>query len=73
MARTIPAPNAQPKARDPFWLDHLPNPTPTCATCSPNCPRPNHSPEVEALLPTRLDPDTLTRYSPQGPIINPRQ
>ena len=23
MARTIPAPNAQPKARDPFWLDHL--------------------------------------------------
>ena len=29
--------------------------------------------EVEALLPTRLDPDTLTRYSPQGPIINPRQ
>ena len=30
-------------------------------------------PEVEALLPTRLDPDTLTRYSPQGTIINPRQ
>ena len=29
--------------------------------------------EVEALLPTRLDPDTLTRYSPQGTIINPRQ
>ena len=29
--------------------------------------------EVEALLPTRLDPDTLARYSPQGPIINPRQ
>ena len=23
MARTIPAPNAQPKARDQFWLDHL--------------------------------------------------
>ena len=28
--------------------------------------------EVEALLPTRLDPDILTRHSPQGPI-NPRQ
>ena len=23
MARTIPAPNAPPKARDQFWLDHL--------------------------------------------------
>ena len=23
MARMIPAPNAQPKARDQFWLDHL--------------------------------------------------
>ena len=29
--------------------------------------------EVEALLPTRLDSDTLTRHSLQGPLINPRQ
>ena len=36
-------------------------------------PKAQSLPEVEALLPTRLDPDTLTRYSPQGPIINPRQ
>ena len=29
--------------------------------------------EVEALLPTRLDSDTLTRHPLQGPLINPRQ
>ena len=29
--------------------------------------------EVEALLPTRLDPASLTRHSLQGPLINPRQ
>ena len=29
--------------------------------------------EVEALLPTRLDSDTLTPHSLQGPLINPRQ
>ena len=29
--------------------------------------------EVEALPATRLDPDTLTRYPPEGPIIDPRQ
>ena len=29
--------------------------------------------EVEPLLPTRLDSDTLTRHSLQGPLINPRQ
>ena len=36
-------------------------------------PKAQSLPEVEALLPTRLDPDILTRYSPQGPVINPRQ
>ena len=36
-------------------------------------PKAQSLPEVEALLPTRLDPAALTRYSPQGPIINPRQ
>ena len=36
-------------------------------------PKAQSLPEVEALLPTRLDPDTLARYSPQGPVINPRQ
>ena len=29
--------------------------------------------EVEVLLPTRLDSDTLTRHSLQGPLVNPRQ
>ena len=28
--------------------------------------------EAEALLPTRLDPASLTRHSLQGPFINPR-
>ena len=36
-------------------------------------PKAQSLPKVEALLPTRLDPAALTRYSPQGPIINPRQ